>query len=134
MQEQDYVVAIILDPLFGERLRQVAERNDLWTVPSPVNREVVQDLWAQDKAGRGGHTVTMWSHPPIAPEDWLGMLEEIELHHGEYSHNPPVSVLEVFGSKPTHEARAALGEYGYLDVVETVDGFRAKRRVDWNSA
>jgi hypothetical protein len=131
MNEREYVVAIVFDPLFGDWLRELSEQYDLWTVPSPQNRRVVEELWASTKAGHPAKQVTMWSSPgaPESQNEWLRVLEEVELHHGEYSHDPPVSTLEVHGAELTPHARAALSEYEYERLEPLPGGFRAVRRV-----
>jgi hypothetical protein len=48
-----------------------------------------------------------------SPEEaLLGVLESVDLHHGEYSHDPPWSVLEVLGCAPTAAVEVAAAEYG----------------------
>ena len=124
-----YVVAVVVDPQFGERLRQLAERVDMWAVPSPINTPVVQDIWTANRKRESTQQLTMWSHTfdLEAADDWLTMFEDIELHHGHYSHDPPVSVLEIYGAEPTSVAIRACRALGY-DYVETTSyGFRAVR-------
>ena len=124
-----YVVAIVLDQSFGEELRKVARQYDVWTVPSLINKAVVERLWAEREAGRNDHQVTMWSRDvdTRTEEAWSDLLADIELHHGQHSHNPPVSELAIFGAQPTAEARKALGEYGYHRIELTAGGFHAAR-------
>ena len=120
----DAVVAVVLDPTFGERLREVAARCPVWTVPSPDNRRVVEELWQERKGAPEAPAVTIWT---AAPSGWLGILENIEVHHGEWSQIPPVNVLEVFGATPNDEIRRDLREYGYQVAEEREGGFTARR-------
>jgi hypothetical protein len=124
----DGVVAVVLDPAFGERLREVAAQYHVWTVPSPDNRRVVEEIWQERKGLPEGPTVTIWTVAPSATEEgWLGILEDIETHHGEWSQDPPVNVLEVLGATPNDEIRRALLEYGYRMIAEREGGFTARR-------
>jgi hypothetical protein len=120
----DAVVAVVLDPAFGDRLREVAARCPVWIVPSPENRRVVEELWQERKGSPEAPMVTIWT---VAPSGWLGILENIEVHHGEWSQIPPVNGLEVFGATPNDEIRRALREYGYQVVEERDGGFTARR-------
>ena len=53
-------------------------------------------------------------------------MADVDLHHGRFSHDPPYSVVEVFGVKATPPLRSVLGELGFHRVVERDDGFRAE--------
>ncbi len=124
----EYVVAMVLDPNRGVELREIARAYDLWVVNSTANRRAVEELWAAKTAGEHQHEVTIWSNPQdLASEaSWRSMLGDIELHHGEYSHDPPVTALEVIGATPNDAALAVLGECGYGVIEHTEHGFRAR--------
>ena len=50
--------------------------------------------------------------PQGHPEDWLvSELETIDLHHGEMSHDPPYSVLNVIGVSWSLRIQEALGKF-----------------------
>jgi hypothetical protein len=131
--QHPYAVAIVLDPSFGDRLAHIAARLDTWVVPSGLNRIAVEELWRAKS--EGGHQLTLWSSEPSSDEAqrWSSILFDVENHHGEFAHDPPVSILEVFGAEPTSLARAALEEYGYVVVEPTQAGFRASRKPRANS-
>ena len=57
----------------------------------------------------------------------LGIIGDIDLHHGQYSHDPPWTEIEVLGLKPTEQIIEKFKEYGALDVIETPKGFIAKK-------
>ncbi|MGH8570695.1 MAG: hypothetical protein ACREXU_22495 [Gammaproteobacteria bacterium] len=59
----------------------------------------------------------------------LAVLGDVDVHHGEYSHDPPWSVLEVFGASSTAELEAALRGYGVDRIEKTEAGFAAFREV-----
>jgi hypothetical protein len=131
--QHPYAAAIVLDPFFGDRLGQLVARLDTWVVSSAVNRIAVEEL--RRAKSEGGRQLTLWSGEPSLDETqrWASILFDVESHHGEFAHDPPVSVLEVFGAEPTSLARAALEEYGYVVVEPTQAGFRASRKPRANS-
>jgi hypothetical protein len=120
-------VAVVLDPDFGEELYRVAESVDVWVTPSPSNRSAVVEYWRRSTNDKP-KTITMWSTAlsGATVDEWLGILDDIELHHGELS-GPGVAGLEVYGAVVTPHAQAALDEYGYRVVEVRSDGFRAVR-------
>jgi hypothetical protein len=127
--DNNYVIALVVDANFGDRLGEVARRFDVWVVPSSENRKAVEKLREEKAEGKLGLQISMWSNPiDVSLESaWLGMLNDIELHHGEYSHHPPVSELEVVGTEANHAARVALLAYGYSQITPTKSGFRARK-------
>ena len=127
---EPYVVAVVWDAEFGERLLDVAARFDTWVVPSSINRATVESVWrTAQESPPATRELTIWSRPKSADElqDWLSILFDIENHHGEHAHQPPVTVLEIFGGELTAAAKTALGEYGYRTLELTPSGFRATR-------
>ena len=62
-----------------------------------------------------------------AEDKLLSQLDAIELHHGAYSSDPPYTVLEVFGTQLTHNARNVLSEYGFDKFQITSTGFLTSR-------
>lgn len=57
----------------------------------------------------------------------LGYLDTIDLHHGSASASPPYSVIEVFGTQLTTNAKNALSEYGFNSFHTTLTGFTASK-------
>jgi hypothetical protein len=57
----------------------------------------------------------------------LGRLDAIELHHGSHSADPPYTVIEVFGTQLTANAKNALSEYGFNEFHVSLMGFTAAR-------
>ena len=128
MSASAYVVAIVVDPGFGERLHSLTGHMPVWVVDTPTNRVAAQAYWQAHPGETHITGVTTFRVEPVrSPEEWCTeMLGTVLEHHGEYSHNPPVSILEVFGARPVAELRAALAECGFSDVAATADGFRAR--------
>ena len=122
-----YAVAVIVDPVFGERLFDIVSRMPAWIADTPENRRAFERHWA----GHSGepHTVGVTAFkvdPTTAPDEWcVNVLGDIDLHHGAFSHDPPYTVLEIYGAGPTPNLRAALGERGFTTIMERPDGFRA---------
>jgi hypothetical protein len=123
-------VAVVVDPAFGERVSQLAARVHVWIIDTPENKAAAEALWRECS---GPHSIergaTTFSASRTDPPDEvvIYMLDTIDLHHGEYSHVPPWSVLEVFGANPTPRLVAALAELGFSKVAPTPDGFKSWR-------
>jgi len=110
-----YAVAVVVDPVFGERLFSIAARMPVWIADTPKNRSAVEQHRARHPGQSGTEGVTTFKVDPDAnSEDWCAqVLTNVDLHHGRFSHNPPYSVVEVFGATLTPTLRAALGELGF---------------------
>lgn len=123
-------VAVVVDPAYGDKLLDLAARLHVWIIDTPVNKAAAQVLWSQDgRIHSLDSGVTTFSAFVVRRPDEIvaSMLETIDLHHGEYSHSPPWSVLEVYGASPSPSLAAALADYGFTDISPTPDGFRASR-------
>jgi hypothetical protein len=57
----------------------------------------------------------------------LSVLDAVDLHHGEYSHTPPLSIIEAFGTEPTGAIQEALATLGFTEIKSTDEGFVARR-------
>ena len=128
--ESAYVVAVVVDPTFADRLSALAARVHVWIIDTPTNRAAAEVVW-RDGGGassieRGATTFKADQREP-ADEIVASMLGTIDLHHGEHSHTPPWSVVEVFGANPTPLLVAALSDYGFSHVVSTPGGLRSWR-------
>ncbi len=124
----EYVVAIVVDPAFGERLHALIGRMPVWVADTPPNRAAAEAHWRTraDTSDTEGLT-TFLVDPDQAPEDWCaGALDAVILHHGEHSHDPPVTVLEVVGARPVQRLVAVLVQYGFAEVRQTREGFQAR--------
>jgi hypothetical protein len=73
--------------------------------------------------------VTLFGAGEAHPEqEAISILGTVEEHHGEWSHRPPLDVLEVLGAEPTPDVRAALSDLGFTEVAPRTGGFVASRR------
>jgi hypothetical protein len=125
-------VRVIVDPAYGERLRNLPADEPRWAVDSDINHPVIRALWREHAGMSGIDGVASFRHnPDAAPEDWLiSMLRTIDLHHGEYSHNPPYSLLDVIGTPWSHRIQEELDELRFLEHEATAEGFVARRDVE----
>jgi hypothetical protein len=51
------------------------------------------------------------------------LLDQIDLHHGIHSSEPPYTVLKVVAASPTEKVRTELAAYGSNEFTLTVMGF-----------
>lgn len=114
--ERPHQVAIVVDPNFGIRLIELSRRVHVWACNSPQNREAVDQVWATTLVASIDHGITTFETLAGAtPEESCeAVLESVELHHGEFSHHPPWSILEVFGAELSPALEASLRELGFV--------------------
>lgn len=129
MNDSPHVVSLVFDPEYGDKLTSLAARTHVWVVDTPPNHAVASQIWAQlpDHPLEFGVTTFKVLPNSSANEQCLGMLDTIELHHGEYSHTPPVSVLEIIGLPFSEELRLGFAEFGYNEFQCNSNGFRATK-------
>ena len=122
-------VLVVLDPNFGDRLRDAWRGQPVWITMSPANAPEVQALWANTPSPNHLTGITGFAHEEgVAAEDrLLAELSTIDIHHGPYSTNTPYSVLTVIGAQLTEPVRAALSELGFSTFQQRPDGFAAAR-------
>ncbi|BET65449.1 hypothetical protein ASA1KI_03670 [Opitutales bacterium ASA1] len=115
-----YRVILVVDRWFGDRIRELPRGIPAWVVDSPLNHSQIVEVWSH-ATSHDHHTGLTSFHdstedPPAALA--AKMIATIELHHGSYSHNPPVSQLTIIGAAATSDLLAALGESGFQLVQE----------------
>jgi hypothetical protein len=125
-------VLVVLDPNFGDRLRDVWRGQPVWITMSPVNAPEVQALWASTPSPIHLTGITGFAHEEgaAAEDGLLAQLSTIDLHHGPYSTKTPYAVLTVIGAQLTEPVRAALSELGFSKFQQRPDGFAATRAED----
>jgi len=130
VETQPYAVAVVVDTGFGDKLSNLASRIHVWCVDTPENRAAAEIIWQQNahpySIERG---VTIFSTDLNASPDQIvaSELGTIDLHHGEYSHDPPFSVLNIYGAMPTPVLREALAGFGFIKIIPTDEGFTARK-------
>ena len=115
MSDAAYRVRIVIDPDFGEQLARLPSRAPVWVVNSAANTPVAERLrreWAPDSHLDGVTTFTP-SVPGVRERELLGILETVDLHHGQYSADPPYSEVEVYGVGWTHAVEGAFRGLGF---------------------
>ena len=124
---EPYLVAVVVDPMFGDRLFSVAAQMPVWIADTPKNRVAAEQHWASHPGQSHNRGVTTFKVDLNAsPEDWCAaVLSNVDLHHGRLSQDPPYEALEVFGATPTLALRAALSSFGFRQVTVREGGFRA---------
>lgn len=131
VSRERYRVHIVVDPRYGERIRRLPEGEPAWIVDSDVNHPVIRDLWDCRKGLDESTGITSFRfNPDGSAEDVLiSELGAVDLHHGEWSHDPPCSVLNVVGAAWSGRIEAVLDEFGFTLSERTAEGFVAERAI-----
>ncbi|MDB6175346.1 MAG: hypothetical protein JWL59_4657 [Chthoniobacteraceae bacterium] len=126
-ESSPYRVRIIVDPSFGDRLISLPTDEPVWIVQSPINSPVAQRLWAERRTSTHLAGITTFQPGSIdTPEDnFLSILDTVNLHHGESSAQPPYSGIEVIGCEASLRVRAALDDFSFHLVALQPGGFTA---------
>jgi hypothetical protein len=120
-------VTLIVGSEFAGDLLSLALSSHVWISDKAVDIKEVRRIWENRtyKKGKGSLTTFIACE---SPEDSVAdMLLTIDLHHGEYSQEPPWHIITVIGAQPTHEIREILSSLGVDSVEETADGFCGQR-------
>jgi hypothetical protein len=130
MTDQEHRVAIVVDPAYGSRLDPLSQRLHVWVADTPANRAAAENLWRsrpEVSLDRGVTTFRVADGEPPA-RSALAILSAVIDHHGEYSHSPPVSVIEFHGCSPTPELIAELADLGFPTIAVGSEAWRASAR------
>jgi hypothetical protein len=110
-----YRVILVVDRAFGPRVHELPEGTPAWIVDSPVNRPAIDARW--EEAEEKSHIIGLTSFrdsPQLSPADLAAsVVEQIEMHHGVYSHEPPFSRLTVIGAVVAPTLMSNLEEIGF---------------------
>jgi len=126
---------VIVDPAFGDRLREIPAGEPIWIADTAPNRLAYEAVGKERHpesylVGLSSFTID----PAAAPEDWLiSELEVIDLHHGEMSHDPPWSHINVIGTKWTERIGRELARFGFGNHQDTAEGFTATKEAANNT-
>ena len=123
------MVYVVVDPVFGERLASLPLGIPVWIVDTPTNRLVVERLWKERPGGNHLTGITVFNdRKGASAEDVLiDELDMIDLHHGGYSHEPPYTKLQVFGTALSKRIEIKFAEYGFNRFSSIPGGFEATR-------
>ena len=104
-----YKVRVVVDPAFGERLASLPAGEPVWVIDSPLNMPVAHRFWRERKDEN--HLTGISTFKPGAnassEEEIIRMLDTLEDHHGEYSADPPYSILEIIGCAGSEHLHSA---------------------------
>ena len=122
-------VALVLDPNYGTKLNDLVRRMPVWVADTPINRSVTEELWKQYREAGSATELSIFKiNTDVSLEDTcLSILNTIDLHHGEYSSEPPYDMLEVIGIAASPSIRKALSSIGFATVIDSPAGFQASR-------
>ena len=125
-------MAVVVDRTFGHHLAPLANTVHVWACDSTANRTAAQGIWATLGEYSPERGVTIFKVAPSdTPEEMLlDVLDTLDLHHNEYSHDPPWSCLIVHGTMLSDGIRAALTAFGVTTFDGTESGFKACRPID----
>ena len=118
-------MALVVDPLYGERLRLLAAQMPVWIADTLVNRAVASLLWTEDAHVQ----ITTFTVDPVAStaERCAAVLPSIVEHHGDHVQSPPLASIRVVGGELTEGLRAAFEQVGFRRFEWTPEGFEAIR-------
>jgi len=129
MNKTEHCVTVVVDPEFGTRLREFSAEEAIWIVDSPTNTPFVQTIWGDKEAGAETELTVFKVDPNRTPEDWLiSELTTIDLHHGEYSHDPAWSVLNVIGVSWSDRIARELADLQFFRCRDFPLGFEARKQ------
>jgi hypothetical protein len=119
-------VAIVVDPIFGRGLVDLSKRVHVWISATDVNLEIAKEVLSTigDKLSLEFGVTTFKFKSSHSPEEiLLSIIGIVNEHHGEFSHGPPWSILEVYGVSPTPAIKSKFSEYGKGSFREIGTGF-----------
>ena len=123
-------VAVVVAPRFAVELHDISADRHVWALRVPEYERIAEDRWSTAKGDDLDSGITLFNGGGLDPEaEFVAILATVEEHHGEYSHAPPLSEIEVFGAQPTSEVLAELRLHGFDRVSRSERGFTARRDV-----
>jgi hypothetical protein len=127
-------VVIVLSSQFVSLLEDLASSGHVWAVRTPDTERVAHRVWddrASDGIERRSEGLTLFTGTGDAEDDFLSIIDTVELHHGLAAGGvPAVNVVRVLGVAPTDAIRKTLLSLGFSRLTPTQDGFVAK----WDSS
>ena len=132
MKYAGHVVAIVVDPRFGDHVDELLERMPVCISDTEASHAAAaRARTARVQSQTVNHTAfgdltTFTIDTDSTPESWcLGILDTVASHYDRYSHSPGYSGLEIYGAEPSPTLLAALAEYRLTDITPFPGGFRA---------
>jgi hypothetical protein len=122
-------VAIVVDPAFGDQIRDLPPQMPVWVLDTPINRQAAHRFWPDGAEASSGRNITTFIGGDESAEDsCIRILPTVDTHHNALAQKPPYSAIEVFGARLTTELRRALEEYGFLVVQADDSHFIAREK------
>jgi hypothetical protein len=128
-------VAIVVSEEFtvSSTLTPIAITRHAWVLHTQEAEEIAQWFWNEKPTGDGDPLesgVTLFRGDGEPESDLLSVLDDVELHHGALSHDPPVGEIVVYGTALTDAVRDAFVSLGFSSFEQMPDirGFVAYRK------
>jgi hypothetical protein len=116
---KQYIVHIVVDNEFGDKLHDLPFREPAWVVASKTNKVIIKELWESrpDENHTEGITSFDYDEEDSPEQRFMEILESILEHHGPYSHDPPCSKINVIGADLTDQIKNFLLGYEFTNLV-----------------
>ncbi len=113
-------VAIYLCEIEFCDLQRIASHNPVWLISSPHNLIAIEKLRSEYPLLSSQLTVINGPKTEGLSEWLTENIGSIELHHGEFSHDPPVTTFEVRGISLAPLLREKLEQLGFRRFEESI--------------
>lgn len=133
MPMSPHKVGLVVDPGFGDRVAELARTFHVWVVESRENTPAIQRVWKSGLVEAAADPLAVGVTSFVAlegesPEAMCARIAgDVDVHHGEFSHDPPWTEIEVFGVKLTATLRHVFDELEATACTPTQKGFVCRR-------
>jgi len=127
MMDSAAAVAVVVDPNFGDRLADLAQRMPVWVARTPGNAAAIEQLVRRFRRDGGSLTSFVVDAGASRGEWCASVLDTVDEHHGPLSRDPPYRSIEVIGTPLSPALRGICEELGFHSFRDTADGFTATR-------
>lgn len=122
-------VALILDPLFGERCIPLLRQMPVWLVDSVDNRRAADMVRREGRDGAMNELTTFPARGSELPvQACERMLPSLDEHHDGDSQRPAYNTLQVIGVGLDDISRSSFHAVGFDQFLPTDTGFIAIKR------
>jgi hypothetical protein len=134
IQTRSHKVGIVVDRNFGDRIQQLARLFHVWVVESPSNTPVIQKVWeAQSRVPDldilGPGVTSFGASSGETAEDMCARIaSEVQVHHGEFGHDPPWAEIEIHGVQLDDRLGEVFRALGTTEFEAFPEGFICRRR------
>jgi len=117
-----------VDTEFGERLAELPQDAPVWIINSAKNTPVAHRLWTERPKPSHLGITTFGLNTPLSGEDeFLVIIDTIDLHHGEHSASPPCSIIKIYGCSNSEKITDAIKDINFTVTEESQFEFTAIR-------